>query len=182
MVGGVRITPRPSPSSLILSTLLCVLWVHGRWHHTDGVIVHTPPYICSVTLGNVLIFGNKKKWYCYDVMEINYFDLSGNFTLIFFSFSLWETTGPSFSNYALAKKKKKCILSFHPQKWVQVRTQYTGRTNRWPMWECWQNYEERSFNFLGHMHKSLSKTEAITEKSKERWEIRRAHKPRNDHA
>ena len=40
-------------------------------------------------------------------MEVNYFDLSGNFTLIFFSFSLWETTGPSFSNYALAKKKKK---------------------------------------------------------------------------
>ena len=49
-------------------------------------------------------------------MEVNYFDLSGNFTLIFFSFSLWETTGPSFSNYALAKKKKKMHFIFSPTK------------------------------------------------------------------
>ena len=39
-------------------------------------------------------------------MEINYFDLPGDFTLNFFP-PLWETTGPSFSNHALAKKKKK---------------------------------------------------------------------------
>ena len=63
-------------------------------------------------------------------MEINYFDLPGDFTLNFFP-PLWETTGPSFSNHALAKKKKKkIILFFQPQKWVQVWTQYTGRTNR----------------------------------------------------
>ena len=84
MVGGVRITSRPFTSRLILSALLCGLWEHGHWHHTDGVIVHILPYICSVTLGNVLIFVNKKKWYCYDVMEINYFDLPGDFTLNFF--------------------------------------------------------------------------------------------------
>ena len=44
-------------------------------------------------------------------MEINYFDLPGDFTLNFFP-PLWETTGPSFSNHALAKKKKKKIILF----------------------------------------------------------------------
>lgn len=45
-------------------------------------------------------------------MEINYFYLSVNFTLIFFLFPCRETTGPSFSNHALAKKKKKAFYLF----------------------------------------------------------------------
>lgn len=48
-------------------------------------------------------------------MEINYFYLSVNFTLIFFLFPCRETTGPSFSNHALAKKKKKRFI-FSPTK------------------------------------------------------------------
>ena len=47
-------------------------------------------------------------------MEINYFDLPGDFTLNFSP--LVETTGPSFSNHALAKKKKKKSFYFFNHK------------------------------------------------------------------
>lgn len=98
-------------------------------------------------------------------MEIDYFDLPGNFTLIFFFFPCGKQLSPSFSNYALAKKKAFIFST------TRMGSRYGLNIQAEPTDDLCGNSDRimrRSLNFLGHMHKSLSKTEAITEKQRKR--------------